>query len=975
MIRPAAILALLAALVASEAQPLLVPMPELLRRLDPQREWLLMPLADWEALHRRVGMPQPAQPPAPGLAAARVTVTVAARGVVRAEAELVFENPGRDPALVELFGVQPARIGTVAIAGDPAPLAVGTGVSVLVPGGGRHIGRAAWSVDLGGEPAAASLPLPRAAALALQAVVEGGGELHGPGLVRAGGGWVLAGPGPEALTLAWSPGGAGSDAAVWAAEHRLEVAVGDGLRAATWHVRLDARRGPAPAAVVAELPPGFTAVRALRGAVGFAGGSGSVPLTFAAGAGEAVIEGFFAAEAPVRAPRLDGAAWQRSEVAVRGDAPVAAELPAGWRRLADADGALRFAAEAPAEGLRLRRLPPDAGLSIVGSAAVAVGSGRAVRSEHLQIQAGGERIFRLIVRLPGGWRSTALAVAGAAVPPPEDLRPGELAIDLPSGLAPGGILELTWSALAEGAALPAVEPLAVAGAARRSSRLLVAAAPGIDLEVAADGWRHAEAAGAPEGTRAELVADGAAEPVRLVARPRQPVLEADAVAWVLPDPAGAWCRLDLRLAVRDGEITGVAIEAPFAAPGPRLAGDDLRLDGSGPWMVQAAAPWRGVRLVRLEGRLRPGAALTAPALALPDGGRVPLVRHWLALQAPPDGDLAAQPGAGLTAIDADELPGWSAAVPGATVAGAWRGTGTLAWSAVERGLAPVPAGFIDDLRVDARCTAEATLVRVACRIAAPGLADLDLGLPDGAQLEAVAVDGRPGLLRRDGGAVRLALPGRTLVDVVLRYRLPALTGGLARPRLGGLPVVRSAWRLAVDPLLAASVPGFAHAGGEPPRRAWLAGWSPGVGERLPDPVMVPRPAEDAGGDPRRLAAPAAPPPLDATPGLVLDGWLLARTEVGAAGTVAVRLTPLSALQAGDGLGRVLAGLALLVAAFAGPQLLRLLAAAACAAIPIAIALHLAALPAGPLLALCEWLPLAVALGWAAGRLLRRPACA
>ncbi len=973
MIRAAAIFGLLATLAAGEAaQPLLVPMPELLRRLDPQREWLLMPLADWQALQARVGAPRPAAPPAAGLAAARVAIHVEARGAVRAEAELVFENPGPDAALVELFSVPPARLGAVLIAGEPAPLAAGGSVAVLVPGGGRQVGRVAWSADLAGDPPTVNLPLPRAAAMALRASLAGGGELHAPGLVPDGAGWALTGMAPDALALAWAPGGAGSAASVWAAEHRLAVAIGSGLRPATWSVRLDARRGQPPASVDAELPDGFTAVRALRGVVGFAGGSGTVSLTFASGAREAEIEGFFSADAPVRAPRLHGAAWQRCEVALRGDAPVAADLPSGWRRLDDADGAMRFAAEAPGDGLILRRLPPDAGLTVAARTAVAVGAGRAVRSEHLRIQAGGERLFRLRLRLPEGWRSTALS-GGVSVPPPEDLPTGELTIDLPTGLPPGETLDLYWSAVTDGADLTLIEPVTVAGTTRRGSRLLIAAAPGIDLEMSAAGWRHADAVGAPEGTRSELVADGEAEPVRLAVRPRQPALEADAVAWIVPDAAGAWCRLDLRLAVRDGEVDAVVIDAPFAAPGPRLAGEDLRVLGTGPWTVQAPAPWRGVRLVRLEGRLRPGAALAAPGLSLPAAGRAPLVRHWLALQAPPDGDLAAQPAAGLAPIDADELPAWAAPVPGATVVGAWRGTGSLAWSAVERGLAPVPPGFIDDLRLDARCTGEAALVRVACRIAAPGMADLDLGLPTGASLEAATVDGRPALLRRDGDAVRLALPGRTLVDVVLRYRQGAIVGSLQRPRLGDLPVVRSVWRLAIDPRWAAEAPGFALVDGAPPQRGWLGGWHPGRAVQAREAAAPVRPESAEPADPRRLVAPAPPPAADATPGIDLDGWLLERIQVGAPSAVALRLDAVSGLQAGDALGRCLAGLAVLAAALAGPLLLRALTALACAAVPIAVALLLAG-GGGPLVALCEWLPVAVLLGWIAGRLLRRPAC-
>ncbi len=833
------------------------------------------------------------------------------------------------------------------------------------------------------------LPLPLAGGLALQLTGDGRGEAVADGLVRDGAGWRLAAPPRPLLPISWLPGGGGGDGAVFGAEHALAVTVQDGPRPLRWAFRLDIRRGAAPARLDVVLPPGFTCTRPLSGVVAITSTPAGVLLTLTPGADSCAIEGLLAAGSPVALPRLREAAWQSGIVRLGGSGLLACDPPAGWRALGvQGEGGERtFAVAAPDIGMPVERLQPDQGLATSGSTVVAVGPSRAILDQVLLARAGGAALFELVLRLPPGWKPTALSADGCDAPPADDLEPGTLVrLALPAGLKPGMELAVLFSAEAPGRSVPDILPAVVPDATRSSHRLLVAAAPGIELSMQGPGWRQlTDADGLPGSARVELRADGAIAPVTLSAAPRPAAVEVDAVGWLLPLATGTWVRYDLRLAVRDGELDRIELDLPLQRDGDlRLTGDGLVLSGDGPFILGAPAAWRGERLVRIEGHLRSAAEGRLPVIAarLPGAGRPVVVRRWIAIQAPIDRDLALTAAAGARPIDADELPSWAASIPGTTVAAAWRlGEGDPGgWTTSERTLAAVPAGFVDALEIATQCGPDGWRSRASCRISALGLGEIDLGLPDGARLEQASVDGSAAAVRRDGERLLLALPGRTLVQVTLRFAGDGPAARLPPPRLGGLPVTRTTWTVAVDPalrarpLLQAGLMPLVAEGGDC-RRLWMRGWKVPAGGSMDVGQRDPEQPRQVFQDPRALQTVVVPTQASSEPTIRLRGIIFSGRQTGVPEAAAMQLTPISRLRAWDVAGRVLA-LLLGVAACLAPTLpRRLLGACACAAIPAAIALIAWQLPGGPLLALLEWLPVTVLVGLLTRHiwLIRRPA--
>jgi hypothetical protein len=983
----ALILLLLTALLQAAEQPVLLPLPDLWRRLEAQQEWLLLPQADYQALVAAGRDPAPTPQGAPAfLASAVISAQVVDGREIALSAEFTAINRGEGPALADLFATAPTCLGSIRLGAGPAVLAPGSPLRLLLPRPGRFVGTVHWTEPLSGDLHSrnARLPLPLAGGLSLQLSGDGRGSAVAAGLARDGAVWRLVAPVAGTLDLAWLPGGSGDDGPVFGLTQTLDVAlVQDGPRPLRWVVELEARRGRPLQVLSVALPAGFTCTAAIGGVARLVPIAGGVEITRSAEAMTVTLDGLLAAGAPVALPRIAGASWQGGVVRLASDVALACEPPPGWRALGGTSTGRAFAVSGPDAGMVVEGLPAEAGLAISTSLAVAVGPERSTLEQVLLVRAGGVRLFRLPLLLPAGWRPTALSGAGVTVPPCDDLAPGSsLALDLPAGLAPGAELALLFTAEA-GPLPPPALPLLVPGAARASHRLLLAAAPGLELAIDAPQWRLSPDEAAASGVRAELRRDGEATPVQLSATRREPAVDVEVVTWLLPGVDATWCRCDVRVVVRDGELARLDLDLPLIHEADlRLTGAGLTLAGAGPFTISAAKAWRGERVLRLEGRLRPTAAgtLPQPTARLPGASRQPVIRRWAALQTPGDRDLQLATAAAARPIDADELPAWATAIPGAAVVAAWRLTDGEAggWRSADRTLAPLPPGFIDALDLATQISPESTRTRLACRLAAVGLAELDLGLPEGAVLEQAALDGAPAAVRRDGQRLLLALPGRTLVQVVLRYVSSEVSGHLSLPRLGGLPVTRCGWTVAVDPSLSATVltepilmPLAPTSRG--PSRAWLGSWGSAstasvvVGSGL-TPFVAPAPA-----DSRALTPPTVPVRPACEPGLTLQGQLFSGTRSGAPQAAALALTPLADRRHADVLGRMLALLGGLAAVFLPRRGLRVLVPLAVAAIPLSLALVCWQLPLGPLLALAEWLPIAVALGLGARWLRLRPA--
>ncbi len=987
-------------------QPLVLPMVELLRQLDPQREWQFVPLADYRALVDAAHHAADAAVSAPGGAwIEQATVSGELQGdrELRCTAELTVVSVAVSATRCPLFATAPASLGAVTIDGQPALYVLGAALELVVPAPGRHHVAIAWGTRLadGDERVHRGqlvLPLAAGADVHLRATTPGG--FSGSGVIEESGaspGWRITGSRGGALALSWHPGRlSGSDSAVFGVEQAVQVAVVDGPSSFHWVARLAARRGSLPTSLDLVLPAGWTMGSPGPGVVALTGpGTAADPvhLTLDAQAREIACDGFIAAAAPVGLPLVQGAAYQGGTVTLSASSPLAYTLPGGWLATpATTEGGAvvrRFALAAPDAGMRVALRPAADGLTVASTASVAIGptAHGARLTQVLTISGAGRPRFALPLQLPAGWQLTAFA----ATPPgaiaelagsddPGTLVPGASVTVLLTPRPTNESVTLTLTLSGDTTAVP-VRLAAIPSAQRLSSRLVVLAAPGLEVGITAGGWRLAERAVAfpadrADQVRAELFCTGSTPPLALAVAPRRLAATAEAVCYLLPrGPDDTWARIDLRLQVQEGELTRLRLALPVAA-GAHLHAEDALFTVTtlaGAVLLEARAPWRGEHLLRIEGPLAPGEAGRLPQLTLSAGAEgadaiaVPL-RQITAVQAPTDLDLAIVPGRATLPLDGDELPAWSRPIPGALLAGAWRmpagaAPGTL--TLVQRALAAVPAGFIDRASARTQVSAGGVSTWLRLRLAAPGLAELPLGLPEGSTLLAATIDGQATAVRRHGHELVLPLPGRTQVGIVLLYALPALPdadGELVQPlpRLAGLPITTCSWQVAIDdrwrviPVAAPDALPLTMLVDGSPLRPWFATWrTPGVGSDVPPPPGL---GQQAGDDARQLVAADPAPAAPGEPTLILAGQLLAGERSGDGAVLRLRLADLERLRGADRTGWALAAMCG-VALFAVGWRQRLLLAAA--ALLTAWGLHTWQIGAGPLLALAEGLPVAL----------------
>lgn len=996
------ILLLLAALAWSgevRTQPVLLPHDELLKRLDPQHEWLLLPLAEYQALLAASERTATAARPPPsgawvGNARVRALLRRDAELLLEAELELVSLQPG--PAVVRVFGSLPERLGAVELGGQGALAPDGlAGSALLVPGPGRHQVTLRWQTALGGdEPGqrAAVIALPRCAALDLSLRSETPGTFAAPGLVSDGaGGWRLAQAVGEDWPLAWFPGRQTTDpAAGFAADQELEIELADGPGSFRWTCGLEVLRGAPPTDLLLTLPAGFTATGLGGGVTALAGRpDGGLQLRLAGEVADLELTGVVAAGAAIDLPRLQGALYQPGRVRLVSPQPLDYRPGPGWRAVPPWEGAAGgrcFSVAGPGSPLALTRLAGADALAASDQSRLLVGPGPGDwrLEQTLQVDAGARQLFSLPLRLPVGWRMERLTAQDGVVLALQGLGDAGEVSQIPaggtcglliSGHRPGQPLRLDLVLVPEAAGLRrGVAPVVVPGAWRESHVLDLLAAPQVALSAgtaalpAEKGWRlDARPQVQGEALRVRLLGEGVCPPVPVETSRRPALCEAQAVGWVHPGAETSWMRLDLRLSVKEGELEELLLQAPFAGD-PRCLAGPFRIEpgsAAGLWRLLSQRPFRGEILLRLEGRLAGSASGAIPVLglSLPEG--VLPLDQALAFHAAEAADLVIEPGPGCTPLDQDDLPSWSHGFPGTPVLRCLRllpGGDHGVWHLVERPAAPLPVGFADrcELRSQVRPGLARTLVRL--RLAAPGLQALELGLPTGARLLEASLDGSPATVR-SGGV--LPLPGRTLMELALLYEEDLAPGSpiLRPPTLGGLRCTTTRWELGVEPGLwvrpLAGPADLALSGLPTARRLPWGGWqeAPWPADEIPGLPPPPRAGTD---DPRLLQPVVHPGPGRSEPGLALTGHRFAGSRLGGGAPVRLELTPLAELRRGDGLGRLIALLAGVGLAAATWRLrLGIGLASACAA----AGLHGLGGGSGPLLGFLEWLgPFAVAAG-------------
>jgi hypothetical protein len=1018
-VRFALLLALTVTAHAGEAptQPLLLPMEHLLKRLDQSQEWMLVPLADYRALMATITTKEPTEP---GLLGARIATehlsgTLADDRVLTLSGTLVIDAQGSGPHRCRIFGTKPTRLSAISCNGQPAvTVEAGNALDLLMPGPGRHQVTLSWGIDLAGDDQKrqAILPLPYAGAVALTIDAATAGSFTNGHLVAdpaQAGRWRLTGGASVHVPLIWEPGRVGSDAqAVFGVEQMVQAAIIDGPASLRWVARLINRRGLMPERLEVILPSGWRLTQAASpGVLAIAEQpDGHVRLTLAPGTSEVACDGLRAADAPLALPQIVGAAYQGGVLMIGGGVPFDLQAPPSWRRLDDVDGWWRFAVPAP--GLAVSPLTAENrwGMDVQSSASIELTDGRRpwTMVQSIALADRGGDLGEIALQLPAGWSLTAIA-ADQPVRIRQLAGGGEVA-DLPAGsaltLVPQAVrvralkMTLTLSRsvnVAEAVAATVatnsatVLPVLVTGGRRASHRLSLLSTAPIETRITAGvPWRMASGdvtttgKNLPVGAlRADLLATGAPTPVQVTVSRLVPEVGAEAVLYLAPGLRDDhWCRIDLRLSVRSGEVEILRLVAPLLndarvqvlspAVTREVEAQDLRL--------RARVPLIGDHLLRIEGALDPAKLgnLSRLTLTLGDDLVVP-VRQVVVVQAPPQADLVLSAGPGALTLAVDALPAWSRPLPGIPVSVAWRLTSgeTGGYRLERRELASAPAGFIDQVVARTQVDPSGTLTLLTARVAAPAVQALPLVVPRGLILVQATIDGQEVAVRSTTtGGYELPLPGRTQVQVALLFRGEVLHDiqtvnylRLPLPRLGDLPATASSWTVAVsggwraqvveDP---AAMPLIAE--GQTVGRPWLGSWwEAPVEHRVP--VLPPVIALRAPADARALSTVAVEPPATGEPQLVLRGHLFNGTRLGGEVEARLHLTALSTLRAWDHVGRVLAIVLALLLTWRLRMAVRV--SIGLAALLLAGALHEWQITVGPLLALAEWLaPALVVVG-------------
>ncbi len=1019
------LLALLLTTFAGEAptQPLMLPMDQLLKRLDQSQEWMLVPLADYRALMATITTTEPTVPDLLGarIATAHLSGSLIDDRILTVHGTLVIDAHGKGPQRCRIFAVKPTRLGAITCNGQPAVTVGGNTLDLLMPGPGRHQVTLSWGIDLTGDDQrrAAILPLPYAGAVALTIDAATAGSFTNGHLVAdpaQAGRWRLTGGAAVHVPLIWEPGRVSSDAqSVFGVEQVVQAAIIDGPASLRWVARLINRRGLMPERLEVILPSGWRLTQAASpGVLSITEqADGHVRLTLAPGTSEVACDGLRAAGAPLALPQVVGAAYQGGVLMIGGGVPFDLQAPPSWRRLEDVDGWWRFAVPAP--GLAVTPLTADNrwGMDVQSSASIELTDGRRpwIMVQSITLADRGGDLGEIALQLPAGWSLTAIS-ADQSLRIRQLAGGGEVA-DLPAGsaltLVPQAVrlralsVSLTLTRAADASSASAtVLPVLVTGGRRASHRLSLLSTAPIETRITAGApWRMAggEVAGKelPLGAlRADLLATGAPTPVQVTVSRLVPEVGAEAVLYLAPGLRDDhWCRIDLRLSVRSGEVELIRLAAPLLndarvqvlSPGVtrEVEAQDLRL--------RARVPLIGDHLLRIEGALDPAklGSLTRLALTLGDDLVVPL-RQVVVVQAPPQADLVLSAGPGSLPLAVDALPLWSRPLPGIPVSAAWRLTSgeTGGYRLERRELANAPAGFIDQVVARSQIDQSGTLTWLTARVAAQAVQALPLVVPAGLTLVQATIDGQEVAVRRaPAGGYELPLPGRTQVQVALLFSGQGFSGAgssgagsssqvsgaevrLPLPRLGDLPATASSWTVAVaggwraqvveDP---AAMPLIAE--GLTVGRPWFgAWWEAPIEHRVP--VLPPVIHWRAPVDVRALSTIAVEPPATGEPQLVLRGHLFNGTRLGGEAEARLQLTALSTLRAWDHLGRVLAVLLAVLLTWRCRIALRV--SIALAALLIAGALHGWQNGAGPLLALAEWLAPALLVAGVVSALVR-----
>jgi len=986
-------LGLLMAAEPERTQPMLMPMPELLRQLDKDQEWMFLPLLEYQDLVNKGNL----NPKVPDVGPHGAWIeTAQLRGqwyddYVLVVADCIIVNTSAESMRCLLFRTRPTTFSAPVFCnqqGLPALTSANAqgGLDLIIPASTRQQVHFSYRAKINQE--SATIPLPEAIGLDIEFSAERDGVCSGPGLVALGQRrWTVTQRHGSEVTLHWRPGASTGTQALWGLQQAVQIMVPDAHAALLnwrWAAHIDRRSGAVPDILELRFPETWVAstpgagVHSVRTRA-----DGITEIHLDPKVEDLSLDGFCGGQAIIALPEVQGAHWQGGRITVSNPSGRDWTIPASWRPTeTELDDATSYRVPGPGSELGSHL---DLGLQWVLSQSTVTTSEvvrhqcaagpkvwRLISSFHIEF--GDETVFSLPLHSPSGWNVVSSSVPDQVTVSQEQEM---LTLTCAQGFTAYSSLDVEFTYEHEAQQGPfALSLPSLVNAGHREHGLVLYSAPSIDLHIFAPiPWRNVRGDNdlslPREEMRAQLRMQGEPLAVEITALARPASCEAEAVLYLQPmddrKPPNIWGRLDIRLDVRDGDLGNVVVDFPFQEKSEHLSHSDLTLERVGQRLhLITAQPWRGRRILRIEGQLihHAGDAVTIPKLSITDASdKVIRLKTMVVIQVPGDLDVVHHPGAGAEMGDEDDIPAWSSALPGEPVMAVWRlrGQETGSFTLVRRDLLEPPEGFIHDVRVRTQVLPSGIETSYAFRVAAPQRSSLPLDIPAGSELIAASIDGKFTAIRSVGGRAVLPLPGRTRVDVVIRCRqkAPGSVLEMPLPLFDHIPVVSTSWMLALDPSWVATTAIGSQimplrAETAPAYRPWWGQWQPAVARIDGEQAIIITPHDKQ--DPRQLSPLSASSPSDEplpVPELTLIGHMWSGHRLGGDSHLFFKLVTIDSLRRFDRLGL---GLACIFAALlVWRQRFRTAVAGGISALAGAAALHGLQLSVGPVLACAEWL--------------------
>ncbi len=512
------VLVLPTALVAAEddssrRQNVLLPLPAFWQQLAGGENWSLLPLERYEAALAGCSCGQ--MPQGAWIEDARIQAVITADRRIEMHAELTVVAAGPSACRCPVYLQAPFAVSQSTLDDHPALWLEGdrdasdasaphAALTLLVPTPGRHH-LSLTATSRSQQPGERlRLPLPIAGSTSLVLHTDEAGLVDAQDLERQADGSYLLIHQVPLLDLGWEPGLSEAARSIIGVHQQLEVSISSGARPATWSAELQVALGTRPGSLVVALPAGWVVVHPTSGvsAIDALGPEESAPpasmmqrirLTLAPGSGPIGFSALLRPDAVIALPAVQTALWQDGYITVRQDEPCDFSSPVRWQRLASPPGTALFSVPGNDAGMVVSLVHEAPALQAEDCAWILLGRER-WRQEQRFVLHPGPGVFSLRLHLPATWHVLSLSAPFAAgVPDSASLVPGsDVDLAVPHGSAPGDSWVLDLVLERPAGVVSALELATLPGATELRSRVVVAAAAGLDLQLDAhEPWRLA----------------------------------------------------------------------------------------------------------------------------------------------------------------------------------------------------------------------------------------------------------------------------------------------------------------------------------------------------------------------------------------------------------------------------------------------------------------------------------------------------